>query len=311
MKILLTTTSFQDTPGKHHDLLESTGFQIDKLRGPVNEDVLLPIIADYDGVVCGDDDYTEKVIAKGKAGKLKVLSKYGVGLDRIDQEAAKKHGVIVCNTPAINQTTVAEHTLALLLTFLKNIHLEYNITKVGGWHRHVGSELMEKKLGIIGLGKVGKELAKRLTVFGVETFAFDKYYDNDFNKEFGVTACDSVEQLVATVDIMSINAPLTEETKSLINADIINSHMKENMIIVNTSRALIIDHEALIDGLKSKKIKGYMTDVMEEEPMVENHPLLQFDNVLITPHIGSRTFENVQKQGSKSVENLIDVLSNN
>lgn len=306
MRILLTTTSFQDTPGKHHDLLNSTGFKVDKLRGPVNEDVLLPIIANYDGVICGDDDYTEKVIAKGKEGKLKVISKYGVGLDRIDEEAAKKYGIIICNTPAINQTTVAEHTIALLLTFLKNIHLEYNITKKGEWFRYVGSELKDKKIGIIGLGKVGKELAKRLSVFGVEIYAFDKYYDNKFNKQYKIQTFNSVKELVANVDIISVNAPLTKETKGLIDADIIENYIKEGVIIVNTSRALIIELNALISGLKSQKIKGYLTDVMEEEPMKKNHPLLQFENVIITPHIGSRTFENVEKQGSKAVENLIN-----
>jgi D-3-phosphoglycerate dehydrogenase len=133
MKILLTTTSFQDTPGKHHDLLNSQNWDIDYLRGPVDESVLLPIIHKYDGVICGDDEYTREVIKAGKKGKLKVLSKYGVGLDRIDLEAAKEFGIGVTNVPGINQVSVSEHVLALLFTFSKNIHLQYNSVQTGSW----------------------------------------------------------------------------------------------------------------------------------------------------------------------------------
>ena len=309
MKILLTTTSFQDTPGKHHELLNSSGFEVDKLRGPVTEEVLLPIIKNYDGVICGDDDYTEKVIKEGKSGKLKVISKYGIGLDRIDLKAAKENGIIVCNTPGINHTTVAEHTLALLLSFIKNVHKEHNFTQRGEWSRMIGTELLGKTAGIIGLGKVGKEVAKRLIAFGVKVIAFDLFYDEDFLSKHNINKASSIKELVSEVDVISINAPLTKETRNLINEDVVQNHMKKNMIIVNTSRAAIINLDALINGLEFKILKGYLTDVLEEEPMIENHPLLKYDNVIITPHIGSRTYENVEKQGCKSILNLIESLS--
>lgn len=119
MKILLTTTSFQDTPGKHHDLLSAQNWDIDYLRGPIEESVLLPIIHKYDGVICGDDEYTREVIKAGKEGNLKVLSKYGVGLDRIDLKAAKEFNIKVTNVPGINHVSVAEHVLALLFSFKK------------------------------------------------------------------------------------------------------------------------------------------------------------------------------------------------
>ena len=113
MKILLTSTSFQDTPGPHHELLNSQGFTIDVLRGPLKEDVLLPIIANYDAVICGDDEYTEDVLYKGIKGKLKYISKYGVGLDKINLVAAKKMGISVTNCPGVNQISVAEHVWVL------------------------------------------------------------------------------------------------------------------------------------------------------------------------------------------------------
>ena len=181
MKILLTTTSFQDTPGKHHDLLNSQNWDIDYLRGPVEESVLLPIIHKYDGVICGDDEYTREVIKAGKEGKLKVLSKYGVGLDRIDLEAAKEFGIGVTNVPGINQVSVSEHVLALLFTFSKNIHLQYNSVQAGSWKRGIGSEIQGKTLGIIGLGAVGKELGKKAGALGMKVMAYDIFKDQEFS----------------------------------------------------------------------------------------------------------------------------------
>ena len=310
MKIILTTTSFQDTPGSHHDLLKKTGYEVDKLRGPVKEDVLLPIIADYDGVICGDDEFSLRVIEKGKRGKLKVISKYGVGLDKIDLNAAKELGIPVFNTPGVNQVTVAEHALALILTYLKNIHLEYNITKEGNWKRLIGSELYGKKVGVLGLGKIGKELVKRLSVFGVDLFAYDIVYDEKFNNEFSIKKADSIKDLALKVDILSIHMPLTADTKHSIN-DVVISEIKKPLIIVNTSRALILEQKSLLDGLDSGKICAYLTDVLEEEPMDINDPLKDFENVLITPHIGSRTYESVERQGREAVINLIKGLKNN
>ena len=122
MKVLLTTTSFQDTPGVHQDLLYSQNYEIDTLRGPILEAELLQIIQNYDAVICGDDEYTEAVIKKGVEGKLKYLCKYGVGLDRIDLEAAKKYNVPVTNCPGVNQISVSEHVLALLFTFERLVY---------------------------------------------------------------------------------------------------------------------------------------------------------------------------------------------
>jgi len=303
MKILLTTTSFQDTPGHHHKLLESTGFEIDTIRGPVKEDVLLPIIDKYDGVICGDDEYSRKVIEKGKNGKLKVISKYGIGLDKIDLDATKEFEISVFNTPGVNHITVAEHALALILTYLKNIHLEYNYTREGKWKRLIGHELYGKKVGVLGLGRIGKELVKRLSVFGVELFAYDIAYDDEFINENSIEKANSIEDLTLKVDILSIHMPLTELTKHSINKNVI-SKIKNPLIIVNTSRALIVEPKSLLNGLEIGKL-AYLTDVMEEEPMPENHPLKNFDNVIITPHIGSRTYESVVRQGCMSVENLI------
>ena len=307
MKILLTTTSFQDTPGRHHELLHQTGYKVDTLRGPLKEKVLLPIMAKYDGVICGDDEFSRKVIENGGSGKLKTISKYGVGLDKIDLNAAKDFGIPVYNTPGVNHITVAEHVLALILTYLKNVHLAYNITKDGGWKRLTGHELYGKKVGVLGLGKIGKEVVKRLSVFGVDIFVYDLEYDELFLNQYSITPVENIYDLVRKIEILSINIPLMQSTIGIINKDILSVNEK-GLIIVNTSRALIIDPESLHSSLESGVVKAYLTDVMDEEPIIEDHPLLHFDNVLITPHVGSRTYESVVRQGCMAVENLTKSL---
>lgn len=308
MKVLLTSTSFQDTPGIHKEKLYNVGLEIDFLRGPLKEEVLLSIISNYDGLICGDDEITRKVIQTGLKGNLKIISKYGVGLDKVDTKAAKELGIPVTNCPGVNHITVAEHVIALLLSFYKNIHLEHNITQQGAWERLIGHEVYGKKIGILGLGKIGKEVAIRAKAFGMEVLAYDSDIDMDFVSRINITSKESIEALISDIDILSLNIPLTKSTNGMINKELL-AHAKRDIVIVNTSRALIIDQNILIDSLEKKRIKAYLTDVLEIEPMIKNHPLLQFDNVIITPHIGSRTYESVQRQGLMAVENLFNALN--
>ncbi len=308
MKILLTSTSFQDTPGIHQEKLYNAGLEIDTLRGPVKEDVLLPIIANYDGMICGDDEITRNVIKKGKAGKLKIISKYGIGLDKVDLKAAKDFGIPVTNTPGVNQVAVAEHVMALLFAYYKNIHLEYNITRQGKWKRLIGYEIYGKKIGILGMGNVGKELAIRSRAFGMEVSVYDPYLDFAFVEKNKINAVKSLEELISNIDILSLNLPLNDSTKGIINKELL-SKANRKLIIVNTSRALLINQEFLLDALRNNKIKAYLTDVLEEEPMIKNHPLLEYENVIITPHIGSRTHESVQRQGMAAIKNLFRALN--
>jgi D-3-phosphoglycerate dehydrogenase len=309
MKILLTTTSFQDTPGKHHDLLKSQNWDIDYLRGPVEESVLLPIIHKYDGVICGDDEYTREVIKAGKEGKLKVLSKYGVGLDRIDLDAAKEFGVGVTNVPGINQVSVSEHVIALLFTFSKNIHLQYNSVQTGSWKRGIGSEIQGKTLGIIGLGAVGKELGKKASALGMKVLAYDIFKDQEFLDKYSeISFTTNIDDIYSKCDVISLHLPHTNQTDKLINDIVINTKLKKQPIIINTARGKLIDPVAVISGIKNKLIKGYLCDVIETEPILENEILLGMENIIITPHVGSRTFENVQNQGLKSIENLINSM---
>ena len=274
------------------------------MRGPIKFDVLLPIINLYDGVICSDDEYKREVIKKGSEGKLKIISKYGVGLDSIDLEAAKEFGVTITNCELVNHITVAEHVMALLFTYYKNIHLEYNITRKGEWKRLTGHELFGKKMGIVGLGKIGKELAKRAKAFGMLVSAFDKFYDDKFMSQYGIEKNDSLEEMVKKVDILSLNLKLNNKTEGIISSDLIFQHMNKGMVIINTARGKLVDLDALVEALDTGKLGAYLTDVLDEEPMVPNHPLQDKENVIITPHIGSRTYESVERQGIMAVENV-------
>lgn len=310
MKVLLTSTSFQDTPGKHQELLNAQGYSIDTLRGPISEAELIPIIADYDAVICGDDEYTREVLTLGKKGKLKYISKYGVGLDKIDLDAAKKLGIPVTNCPGVNQVSVAEHVLALLLCFEKNIHLQHETTQTGSWKRLVGNEVFGKSIGIIGLGAIGKELAKRAHAFGLNVIAFDLEKNLDFlSKNSYISFAENLDEIYDQADIISLHVPHNKHTEHLINHDVIQNRLKRAPIIINTARGKLIETDAVIEGLKTSKIRGYLTDVLETEPMLLNEKLKGINNVIITPHVGSRTFQSVQRQGTMAVNNLIN-LSN-
>ena len=303
MRILLTSTSFFDTPGTHKDKLYSLGFEIDYIPGPVKEKILIPIISKYDGIICGDDEITKNVISNGVKGKLKVISKYGIGLDKIDIEFAKEINLKICNTPGVNHITVSEHILALLFAYYKNIHKEYVYTKSGNWTRLIGHEIFNKKIGILGFGRIGKETAKRAKALGLKCYIFDPYAKTSKKYIF----CNSLKDLVKEIEILVLTLPLNNETKGIIDENLI-SNSTQKLVIVNTSRALIVNQNSLISLLEKNKISAYLTDVMDEEPMRKNDPLTKFDNVIITPHIGSRTFQSVERQGLMAVKNLIQNL---
>ena len=309
MKILLTSTSFQDTPGKHKELLDKQGWEVDTLRGPIYEEELLPIIQNYDGVICGDDEYTEKVITKGVAGKLKYISKYGVGLDKIDLDTAKKYNIPVANCPGVNQVSVSEHVLAMLFAFEKNIHLQYNSTQNGSWHRWIGNEIEGKTIGIIGLGSVGKELAKKANALGMKVLVFDINRDEIFLKQNNaITFVKNITDIFNNADVISLHVPHTPKTEYLINEYVICNQLKKQPILINTSRGMLVETKALIKGLKQGKLRGYLTDVLIQEPILDDEILKGIDNVMITPHVGSRTYQSVERQGSMAVMNLINLI---
>lgn len=302
-RVLLTTTSFQDTPGTHQDLLNTQDWEIVRARGPLSEAEMLDLAGEFDAFLCGDDAITAAVIDRSLP-RLQTISKYGIGLDKIDVDYATEKKIPVLFTPGVNHTTVAEHTFLLLLALEKNFFYHTDSTRAGGWKRKTGHELLEKTIGIVGLGRIGKEVAIRARAFGMNVIAFDVYWDEKFATANDVKRAANLDEIYAASDYISLHTNLTPETRDLISAKSFPK-MKKGVLILNCARGEIVHTMDMVEALKSGQVGGYGTDVLDEEPPKADHPLLKLPNAIVTPHIGSRTFESVVRQATASVKNLI------
>ncbi|MCB1132822.1 MAG: 3-phosphoglycerate dehydrogenase, partial [Verrucomicrobiae bacterium] len=239
VRILLTTTSYQDIPGPHHELLESTGIEIVRERGPLSEERMLELVGDFDAILCGDDLISRAVLEKA-APRLKILSKYGIGVDKIDVKAATEMGIPLSFCPGVNHTTVAEHTFALLLALVRNLLEIANATRAGNWKRLTGHEIMGKTIGIVGLGRIGKEVAIRAKAFGMNVIGFDVYWDEAFAAAHDIMRVPSMAEIFTGSDIISLHTNLTEETRDMIRAETI-AIMKDGVILLNCSRGEVVN----------------------------------------------------------------------
>ena len=305
-RILVTTTSFQDTPGPHHEALAATGWDVIGARGPLSEADTLALVGDIDGFICGDDAITRAVLEKALP-RLKVLSKYGIGVDKIDVKSCTEFGIPLLFTPGVNHTTVAEHTFLLLLALEKNLLFHTDSVRSGGWKRQTGHELLDKTIGIVGMGRIGKEVAIRAKAFGMKQIGYDVYWDEAFAKEQGIPRATTLNEIFAASDYLSLHTNLTPETRDMIRAETI-ANMKPGVIILNCARGEIVNTADMAAALASGKVRGYGTDVLDEEPPAADHPLTKLPNCLVTPHVGSRTLESVQRQAMAAVTNLIRAM---
>jgi phosphoglycerate dehydrogenase-like enzyme len=235
--------------------------------------------------------------------RLKVISKYGIGLDKIDVKSATEFKVPVLFTPGVNHTTVAEHTFALLLAAVRNLVPEVNYVAKGQWKRLTGHEIWGKTLAIVGMGRIGKEVAIRGRAFGLKLIGYDIYWPDNLTAEYGVQRYQDLDQLFRDADIVSLHTNLTAETRHLINAKTLKL-LRKGSVILNCARGELVDTAAMVEALKTNHLLAYGTDVLDEEPPPPNHPLLGLPNAIITPHIGSRTYESVVRQATCAVENL-------
>ncbi len=308
-RILLTTTSFQDTPGEHHQMLEKEGFEIVRERGPLPESRMLELVAkgDFDGWLIGDDTITRAVIQKSLP-RLKVISKYGIGLDKVDMKSATEFELPVTFCPGVNHTTVAEHVFGLMLAIYRDIVPQCNYVKSGNWKRLTGHELSGKTIGVIGLGRIGKEVSIRARAFGMNVIGFDLYWDEKFAEQYNVQRAGIVEDVLKVSDIVTLHTNLTDETRHMMNAERL-AIMKKGSVLINTARGELVESNDIAAALKSGRLLGYGADVLESEPPPRDHPLFACPNAVLTPHIGSRTYESVARQAKMAAQNLINVLN--
>lgn len=307
MKILVTPTSFlREENLEARKLLESFADEVvyNPVGKPLTEEEIIPLLDGCDGYIAGVDYITEKVIASAP-DQLKVISRYGTGIDRVNIEAAGKRGIIVTNTPGANAEAVADLTFGLMLSVARKIPLLDRSLREGAWVRSAGVELYRKTLGILGFGAVGRSVARRASGFSMRILVFDPYVRESMRRTRGIDFC-SFDEVIANSDFISLHVPLNQETKNMINTSSIEK-MKNGVIIINTSRGGLIDDNAVYRALKQGKIRGLGLDVFNQEPPGSS-PLFELDNVVVTPHTGAHTYEAISKMALMAVRNLIDIL---
>jgi len=312
-KILLTTTSYQDTPGRHHEILAASGFEVVRARGPLPEQAMLDLIksnSGFDGLLNGDDLITAKVIDAALAAptKLRVIAKYGIGLDSIDVKHATAQKIPVLYTPGVNHTTVAEHTFGLIIALSKHFWPHLRSVKSGGWKRITGSELAGKTIAIFGMGRIGKEVAKRASAFEMNVKGYDVYWDENFAQACTVERCTTLEDALHNADIVTLHMNLDDSNRGFINKTRITA-MKKGAMIINTARGGLVVEQDIAEACKSGQLGGYAADVLEYEPPAADHPFNQIDSIIITPHVASRTFESVERQAMRATLNIVNYLS--
>jgi D-3-phosphoglycerate dehydrogenase len=247
----------------------------------LEEDDLIKYAHDVDGIIAGDDRVTEKVL--NLTPKLKVISKWGTGIDSLNKPLCDKRGVIIRNTPNAFTIPVSDTVLGYILNFSRNLSFMTEAMREGEWKKIPGKALHESSLGVIGVGNVGESVLRKARAFGMTLYATDiKKIPSDVVVELDINEV-SLEELLSKSDFISVNCDLNETSHHLINEKTL-AMMKSNAIVINTARGPIVHEEALVSALKQGKIGGAALDVFEEEPLPHSSPLLKMKNVMIAPH---------------------------
>ncbi|MDR1766744.1 MAG: phosphoglycerate dehydrogenase, partial [Lachnospiraceae bacterium] len=239
--------------------------------------------------------------------RLKVVSRFGVGIDNFDLEAARRHGVTMTNCPGVNATAVGEQFIALLFGLLREVPLYDRHAREGDWSRPYFQELGGKTVSILGFGAVGRQIARKLSGFDVEILAYDKFPDEAAAKALGVRLC-SLGEAIRLGDVISVNLPSLPDTYHLINAETIAA-MKDGVILVNTARGALVDEGAAAQALLCGKVAGFATDVFESEPVTAANPLFGCPHFLAAPHVATDTAQNFVRIGKVVAEAVTDALA--
>jgi D-3-phosphoglycerate dehydrogenase len=305
-RVLVTATSYGKTnPSLLSDLEKAVGKVIYNPTGkPLPSQALQLLLPGMDGLIAGLDEIDREAIEAGK--DLKVIARYGVGVDNVDLAAAKQRGITVTNTPGANAASVAELTVGLILSLARHIPKAVWATRSGEWPRLAGISLEGKVIGLLGLGAIGKQVARRLAGFDCRLVACDPYADQAFTRKTGIDLVER-DQVIAEADFLSLHLPLLPETRQMVNQAFLE-RMKPSAYLINTSRGELIDEPALIEALQTGHLRGAALDVFPEEPPPADHPLLKMPQVLVTPHSASHTDGAMDNMGRMALHDCLAVL---
>ena len=301
MKVLVS----DNISAKGVEILKKAGLEVDVKTGMKPEE-LKACIGEYSGLVIRSaTKVTAEVIEA--ATNLKVIGRAGSGLDNVDKAAASKKGIVVMNTPGGNTVTTAEHTIAMLFSVARMIPQATASMKAGKWEKKkfMGVELFNKTLGIVGLGAIGSQVAKKAQGIEMNIIAYDPFLSEEKAQEMGIKK-GSLDEIFAESDFITIHSPMTPETKGLINASTI-AKMKNGVRIINCARGGIVNEHDLYEAMKSGKVAAAALDVLEKEPP-ENNPLLTLENLICTPHLGASTEEAQENVALAVAEQIADYL---
>ncbi len=289
------------------EILKASGDIEVETKAGIKNSELKPIIGNYDAIITRSGTTVTKDLLENP-GKLKIIGRAGVGLDNVDIEAASKKGIIVMNAPTGNTLAATELTMAMMLSAARKVPAANESLKKGEWNRKkfMGLQLYNKTLGIVGLGRIGSNVAQRAKSFGMKIISYDPYIKKSKADVLGVELYDSLEKLLKEVDVITFHTPLTKETHNMVTAKEIEL-MKDGVIIINCARGGIVNEKDLYEAAKSGKVRSVGIDVFEKEPP-ENNPLLTLENVFVTPHIGANTAEGQKGVAVIIAEQIVNAL---
>lgn len=305
-RILVTPTSYgKNQPELRTHLEARVGEVVYNTTGrPLTSDELTALIPGIDGYIAGLDTIDRRVI--DAADCLRVIARYGVGVDSVDLEAAREKGIVVTNTPGANSGSVAELAVGLLLALARNMVGAALATKSGSWPRLSSLSLEGKTIGLIGFGAVGRQVARRLAGFDCYILAYDPLVPKSETEALGVQMLP-MEEVIAQADFLSLHCPLNDQTRGLVNAELIIK-MKTGAFLINTARGELVDEVALLQALQHGKLKGAALDVFVNQPPAADNPLLALPQVIATPHMGAHTDGATNAMGWRALEDCLAVL---
>jgi len=272
---------------------------------PLTSAEIAALLPGIDGYIAGLDQIDRAALEK--ADHLKVICRYGVGYDNVDLAAAAEKGIVVTNTPGANSASVAELALALMLALARQVPEADKAVHQGKFPRLNGASIEGKTVGILGLGAIGKQLARRLVGFDCQILAYDPLPNREFCRQYKVELIESIDTILPQADFVSLHLPLLPETRGLVNSAFLGK-MKKGAYLVNTARGEVVDEQALLMALQSGHLKGAGLDAFAVEPPPADHPLLALPQVIATPHLGAQTDGATNNMGWLAMRDCLAVL---
>ena len=306
-KVLIAKPFYQKFSPTGYRMLQEKGYEIvsTELDRDYFLDELIPLVGDIDGCIANCEPWGEEALSA--APKLKILARYGTGMNSVDTEAVRRHGVMCTNCPGINANPVAEHVMAMLLGALRDLPNLSDSTKKGLWKTGIYRELTGATVGIVGFGFIGQLVAKKLMGFDCRVLAYDIAPNQEAAEKTGVTFT-GFEELLAHSDFIILLVPLVPDTFEMINSETLRI-TKPGAVFVSDARGEVVDEAAMYEALVSGQVSYFATDVFVHEPATpENTPLLTLPNVIATPHNGAETYENGERCGILTAQQIIDAL---